>query len=461
MANPLKVFLDIRRGERAFSLSMFAYFFLVITSFWILKPIKKTLFIRHYDKTGFQLLDWSMTAAQAELLAKVLNMAVAFIAVLVFTWLARRLRRQGLTFAFGAFFLLCFAAFMALLKTPTSGVVWTFYLFGDLYSTLMVATFFAFLNDSVSPSAAKRLYGLIGLGGVLGGLFGSSVVRAWIRRMDASDWLWVCMGLGVLVMAAAALAGARVPAGNAARPDETDLKEGTKGSLLEGARLTFASPYLLSIAAMVGLYEIASTIMDFQFTAAVQHYLDGEDIGRRFATVYSITNWISMFVQLFLTSFVMSRFGVGAALLALPAVVLAGSTGFLALPVLWTGSLMCIGDNALSYSMNQSARESLYTVAGRNEKYQAKAFIDMFVQRFAKALAVGVSLLVTAWFTDFSALRWLSLATLALAVAWIAAVRFAGARFAALSSAGAGKERSGGTALESSAAKRRPHARGS
>jgi AAA family ATP:ADP antiporter len=193
--SPLKAIFDIRKSELPLALLMFSYFFLVITSFWILKPIKKSLFIEFYDKGGFDLFAWHMSGPQAELLAKVLNMVVAFVAVVVFTWLARRFRRQQLTFIFTGFFL------------PQSITVWTFYLFGDLFSTLMVATFFAFLNDSVTPDAAKRLYGLVGLGGVTGGVFGTSTVRVLIARINAVGWLWIAFGLGLVILAVAMGAG--------------------------------------------------------------------------------------------------------------------------------------------------------------------------------------------------------------------------------------------------------------
>jgi AAA family ATP:ADP antiporter len=188
--SPLKAIFDIRKSELPLALLMFSYFFLVITSFWILKPIKKSLFIEFYDKGGFDLFAWHMSGPQAELLAKVLNMVVAFVAVVVFTWLARRFRRQQLTFIFTGFFL----------ARPQSITVWTFYLFGDLFSTLMVATFFAFLNDSVTPDAAKRLYGLVGLGGVTGGVFGTSTVRVLIARINAVGWLWIAFGLGLVIL---------------------------------------------------------------------------------------------------------------------------------------------------------------------------------------------------------------------------------------------------------------------
>ena len=109
---------------------------------------------------------------------------------------------------------------------------------------------------------------------------------------------------------------------------------------------------------------------------------------------------------------------------------MSGSLGFALLPTLWMGSMLNPIDNAFSYSINQSAREALYTPTTTDEKYKAKAFIDMFVQRFAKAVAVGVSLAITTFFADFASLRWLSLFTVAVIALWVLAARYAGRHFA-------------------------------
>ncbi len=430
MPNPFKAVLDIRRHELPLALLMFSYFFLVITSFWILKPIKKSLFIQFYDSSGFTLFFWHMSASQAELIAKVLNMLVAIVAVIAFTWLSRHFRREQLTYCFCAFFLAGYALYIPLIGNPADLTVWTFYLFGDLFSTLMVATFFVFLNDSVTPSEAKRLYGLIGLGGVVGGVFGTSVVRVWIDEMDRVDWLWVCFAIAIAISVIAMSAGR-----NISKRDKIDslvtadgkLKQGNPA--IEGAQLVFTSKYLLAIACVVGLYEIVSTLLDFQFTSTISHYLDGDEIGRQFSMVFAITNWISMFVQLFLTSFVMTRFGLTVALMVLPVSILVGSAGFLVFPILLVGSSLNTVDNGFSYSINQSSKETLYVPTSKDEKYKAKAFIDMFVQRFAKAIAVGVSLIVTSLFVEFDSIRYLSLLTIALVVVWLGAVRYAGRRF--------------------------------
>ena len=433
--NPFKAVLDIRREELPFALMMYFYFFLTIASFWILKPLKKSIFIEYYHDTGLQLLGLHLSGPQAEQIAKVLNMLVALVAAVVFSKLSGKLRRQQLTFVFSGFFLGGYAFYSVLLENAGPATIWTFYLYGDLYTTLMVATFFAFLNDSVSADGAKRIYGLVGLGGVTGGVFGTSVLRTWISVMTPSEWMWVCALGSVLIVVLAWRVGLIVDRERAANPPpapapkEKEEEGEANQSLFDGLRLIRNSPYLLSIVTLVGVYEIISSVMDFQFTSTVNHYLDGPAIAAHFATVFLITNIVALTVQLFFTSFVMKNLGVGVALLVLPCTVLLGSSSFVLLPLLWTGSLLNTADSGFSYSINQSAKEALYVPLTPAEKYKAKAFIDMFVQRFGKAIAVVMSLGITLAFSDFSTVRWLTLITIPLGVIWVLAARYAGRRF--------------------------------
>lgn len=422
--------------ERLQALLMFLYFFLIITSFWILKPVKKSLFIGHYAQGGFNLGDWYLDAAGAEQIAKVLNMIVAFGAATIFTLLARSLRRQQLTYVFTSFFAAAYVLYSFVISSPSDVTVWSFYLLGDLFSTLMVATFFAFLNDSVSPESAKRLYGLIGLGGVAGGGVGSSVVGIYVEHTSPTVWLWVCLVLAVAIGLIAMAAG-RLVQQNTFSHNELTTNEQPKlnrNAALEGLQLVLRSRYLLSIVAIVGLYEMVSTIMDYQFTSTVTYYLgsDKEALVAHLSRVFPFTNLIAMGVQLFLTSFIMTRFGVGTALLFLPIAALLGSLAFMVVPVLLVGSFLNTADNGFSYSINQSAKEILYVPATKEEKYKAKAFIDIFVQRFAKALAVALNLAISTLFVsshNLAGIRWLSVVTGIILVIWIIAVRYAGRVF--------------------------------
>ena len=427
----------IHSGEWPLVGLMFSYFFAVITTFWILKPIKKGLFVGFYKDSGrtLDLLGWHLSGPQAELIAKIGNMLVVFVAVIVFTWLARKLRRQQLTFVFAGFCFCGFLMYRALLPTAGELTIWSFYIFGDLYNSLMVATFFAFLNDSFTPLEARRLYGPIILGGVTGGAVGSFFVRAEIEKFSTSTWMIICVAITVLLVVVAALAG-RVVAkkcGSRAGELKAESTEPSRGNpALEGARLVFGSRYLLAIVSLVGLYELVSTLLDYQFTATVVHYVVG-DPTKHFSTVYAITNSVALLVQLFITANVMSRFGVKAALLVMPILILGASGLFILLPILWVGSSLNTFDNAFNYSINQSAREALYTPLTRDEKYKAKAFIDMFLYRTAKVVAVGLALVVGACFDEFTAVRWLSVATIILACLWVAAARYAGGEFRKIS----------------------------
>jgi AAA family ATP:ADP antiporter len=431
--------LDVKREELPRSLLMFGTFFLVITTFWILKPLKKSLFLALYDQGGLDLFGAHLGAAEAELLAKELNIAVAFVATAAFTALSSRLRRERLSAAIAAFFVAATLLYAGALEHQGKATVWSFYLFGDLFSTLMVAAFFAFLNDVVDADAAKRTYGLVGLGGVLGGVFGTMVLAGFIDHLEPSGWLLVCALLSAVVLGLVLAAGRLFPARQGSKPSaRDDVDEGGRNPATEGARLVFRSRYLLAVLGIVGLYEVVSTVMDFQFSWAVTHFLDGEaSIRRHLAHIFLVTNVVSMLVQLFVTSPVMKRLGVTAALLVPPLSAGLGSMAFALVPGLWVGSLLNTADNAFSYSIQQSAKESLYVPRSEAEKYKGKAFIDMFGQRFAKGVGVMLSLGVTQAFTDLDAVRWLSLFTASLVALWVALARYAGHHFDALAATSA------------------------
>jgi len=395
--------------------------------------------LSYYQENNLSLFNVSLSPANVEQLAKVMNMLVAIIAVVVFSWLSKHFIRQKLSLIFSLFFLLGFVGLSLSISGSNPVMIWVFYLYGDLFSTIMVATFFVFLNDSVTADGAKRLYGLVGLGGVLGGAFGTLTLKSFIKSGNISNagWMWVCFGTTVIILVVSQLAGKYVNKEVIKKNEETSDTQSSpepKASFKEnpaitGARLVFSSKYLFSIVAIVGLYEIVSNLIDFQISSTILHFVKGEAIGEAFANAYFYMNVTAVFVQLFLTSFIMKKFGIRTALFILPLVLLAVSTGFLIAPVLALALIMPSADGGFAYSLNQSAKESLYVPTTRQEKYNAKAFIDMFVQRFAKVLAIGVSFAITIMFAEFSTIRWLSIGTVVVVLLWMVAANFSGKEF--------------------------------
>lgn len=442
MANsksPLKLIFAIKKEEWPLVLSLFAQFFLIITTFWILKPLKTEKLFAHYDNVPFVLFGLEMSASQAELIAKALNIAVAALAVVAFSNASNYLRRQNLLAFFAGFIVLALLGFSVIIENPPAAVVWVFYLFGDLFNTLMLAAFFSFANDILPSEAAKRLYGVIGLGGVLGGSVGSTTLRATMDSISSDRWMLIAAGIVVAIVGFAFLTARfakQAGLGDEPAPPPTPSAQKTelesKGGLMASARLVFASRYLLALVALVAIYELVSTTLDFQFKTTLEYYDNLKTIDRQESlySVYAFTNNFSLVVQLFLTSFVMQRFNVGIALLFLPLAVLGSSATFAILPIFLAGAALSVSDNGLNYSINQSARETLYTVTTREEKYKAKAFIDMFVQRTAKGLGLGASLLMSQIFVGLTGARYLSFVTIPLLIAWILVARYLGQSFA-------------------------------
>jgi AAA family ATP:ADP antiporter len=422
-------FFDIRPREWPTALGLSSFFFLVIAIFWVLKPIKRGALIGMYASDPLQFMGLQFSGAEAEQLGKVLNMIVVYGLVVGYTWLVRRYTRLQMIMVLCAMLSGLLAVFAFLVDDPSAPTVWSFYVFGDMFNSLMVVTFWAFANDVTRPEQSKRLYGIVGLGGVIGGFVGATFVRAMVEDAGRAPLLLACVGAMVAIAAITYFVHRRE--GGTPSAEATEKPSYSASAAIEGARLVFASKYLLAILGIIGLYEIVSNIVDFQLAAIVETSIQDEQARDAFfGLVGQITGIGSIVVQLLVTSFVMKRYGVGVALLFLPISILFGSVGFLLVPSLVFVVAMSASDNALNYSINQSAREALYTPTTREIKYKAKAFIDMFVQRFAKVIAVVLNLAFAAY-VGVQDVRWLSIAVIFVLVAWIAIVRYAGRQFEA------------------------------
>lgn len=394
--------MKIPARDRVFSLLMCINFFLIITAYWILKPLKKALFIGHYKAAPLHFLGSELNAAQAELLAKEANVLVAFLAMLAFTLLAKRLRREQYTSVVIGFFAACLAVFYPFMSDMGEGMAWAFYLFGDLFITGMMLVFFSFLNDSFPPRTAKLTYALIGIGGVLGGFFGSAVVadRSFIGEPSQAV-LW-CLSLVTLILLMEHAASYLVKLRPILDYQSTgeDGEDEPRGSALDGAKLALRSPYLRSLAGIVMLYEVTSIVVDYQFTSSVLRWVDSHDYKTYFASVYAFSNFTALLIQVFLTGILIRRLGLAVALMVLPLSVLLGSASYLFFPVLLFGSLLNTFDYAFAYSIQQTAKELLYVPISRKEKYEAKAFIDTFLLRLGKGLSVLLVYVASVWATD-------------------------------------------------------------
>jgi ATP:ADP antiporter, AAA family len=412
----LRNLFDVRPGELRPALLMFGFFFSVIAVFQILKPLKKGLFVAQFG-------------AEHELIAKGINIDVAFTAMIGFTYLYNWLGRRRLVRFLGGFFLLILVVFLPVLSDAPSTIVnYAFYLFGDLWSTVWVATFWAFLNEISTTEQSERLYGFIGTGGLLGGVVGSALVAGIVRTYSSTPLILFCLAFTVLIVVFTEWTDRvvlRPGSAMAYREQPLRLEKVRPLSALDGARLVVKSRYLLSIVAILALYEFCSQILDFQFSSVLAKALaGGRNTQAYLGSVYLATNVLAFASQLILTTLLLKRSGPGAGLIILPAAMSLSSGAFCLDPSLVMGSLLIISDNGLNYSINQTSREMLFVPTSSDAQYKARAFTNMFVQRLAK----GAATLLSAAFILIG-VRWLSPVAIVIAAFWIWIAVTAGRRF--------------------------------
>jgi len=149
------------------------------------------------------------------------------------------------------------------------------------------------------------------------------------------------------------------------------------------------------------------------------------------ADIRFYANVLSLVVQFFLVSLIMRKLGLVVALLVLPLAIVGSSAAFFAVSTLYVGSLLHVSDNGLNYSIQQTSRESLYVVTTPDEKYKARAFTNMFVQRLGKGLSI---LAVMGLIALDVGVKYLSLLTISVAIGMILCSIYAGRHFAQKSS---------------------------
>lgn len=198
-------------------------------------------------------------------------------------------------------------------------------------------------------------------------------------------------------------------------------------SAFEGAREVLRSRYLLWIVAIVVAYEFASATTDFAINLVFERAFSGEV---EMAKMYGRLGWMVSGTALVSQVVIVPRLMPlkRLALLVPPIAMAAATLGLALAPLVWLAFVLAASDRGLNYSLQQVTKESLYVPLTDAQKYKAKAFIDVFVDRAAKALS-SVALLIMIAGSGASVVACLGLALVALAL-WIVAGNVLGRTYA-------------------------------
>ena len=377
----------------------FTYFFCLLAGYYILRPLRDEMGVAG----GVRNLQWLFTATFVVMLA----------AVPVYGALVARVRRRVFIPLVYHFFVVNLAVFWLLLTLDVERqtVARVFFVWISVFNLFAVSVFWSFMADLFSSEQGKRLFGFIAAGGSAGALAGPALTIGLAQVLGPAN---------LLIVAGLLLEGAVVCAMRLEPKKELTLKSENPigGGPLDGLMMVLNSPYVAGIMLWVSLLSVAATFLYFEQAAIVAAASDDPAVRTRiFAAVDLAVGLLTIAVQFLATGKLIARFGVGAALALLPLVFAAGFAALAAAPVLAVVIAFQALQRTANFAISNPAREVLFTVVTRDEKYKAKNVIDVVAMRGADTAG--------GWF--FTALRSLgmeirsvSLVAIGIAAVWLA-----------------------------------------
>jgi AAA family ATP:ADP antiporter len=357
----------VRPGEVRALLWSFAYFFCLLSGYYILRPLRDEMGIAG----GVRNLQWLFTATFVVMLA----------AVPIYGALVARVRRRVFIPLVYHFFVANLAVFWLLLTFDfeRQTVARVFFVWISVFVLFAVSVFWSFMADLYSSEQGKRLYGFIAAGGSAGALAGPALTIGLSHVIGAVNLLIVA----ALLLEVAVFCARKLEV----REDIPSEKQGPiGGGAIDGLIMVLRSPYIAGIMLWVALMSVAATFLYFEQAAIVAAASDDPAVRTRiFAAVDLSVGLLTLVVQFAATGRLIERFGVGPSLALLPFVFAAGFAVLAAYPVL----LVVIAFQALqrtaNFAISNPAREVCFTVLARDEKYKAKNVIDIVAVRGADA----------------------------------------------------------------------------
>ena len=393
--------VELREDEGITALLMFAYSFLAMAGYNVVKPATRSQFI---DALGANNLPYVQLVA---------GLIMGFV-IQGYTSAMRLLPRRWVFAATQVVMVGLLVVFWALFKTDESWVSVAFYLWGVLAGSLLISQFWSLANDIYDARQAKRVFGFIGGGASLGGIIGAGFAGQYARAIGTNNLLLVAaVMLGACGAIVALIAMRERPTGPEVVVEEKGM------SPREAVALLIKSKHFQIIALVISFAAVGAGIVEQQVNMAVAQAIPGKDGRTAFlADVIFYSSIAGFLIQMTLTSRVHRLLGIGFALLLLPFTLGGTGTLMLAIPALWTATTARVLDTSLRYTVDKTTREILFMPLPTAMKYRAKPFADVAVDRFAKGL--GAALLIVA--INFAGFSWpqLSYLSITVAVLWIA-----------------------------------------
>ena len=431
----LRAFGDVRPGESRNAFLLALNIFLILTAYYVLKPVREALIL----KEGSAELKSYLSAGQVVLLAFVIPF---------YGRLAARVPRRSLINVVTAIFAGCLLVFYALGRLGTRLDI-PFFIWIGIFNLMIIAQFWGFANDVYTKEEGERLFPIVGFGASIGAVFGSRLAARLIAPFGIYELMLV--GCVLLIFQAAItnlvdrdVADRRRPGGR--KPAAVDPSAGkSAGPGPNAFSLVVSKPYLLSMGLMLMLLNWVNSMGEYILGKAIEGAAEAavtagktgglsveQVIGQAYAQYFTLTNVCGVLLQLFVVSRLVKYLGVPICVAVLPCISLCSYNVLAFYPVIGIMVAAKVAENSTDYSLNNTVKNMLFLPCTRDEKYSAKQVIDSFFVRVGDVLS-AVLVFVGTTYLKLNA-RGFAMANVVLVIVWLMLALRVGRRYQALTS---------------------------
>jgi AAA family ATP:ADP antiporter len=388
--------IEMRKGEGAAGFLMFLGFFLIIYFQYTAKTVRDATFIADVGPT-FKPIAFLLAAA------------FSYPCLRLYGYFAKRIRLHVMLMLTCSAAAVSMLAFFFIYQLDSKVVPYAFYVWLSVVAVITVSQYWGYAGTVFDPRQAKRLFGFVGAGGLLGSLAGSKSASIVAERVGTYN---------VLLLSAVVLGGVILVmylVHRIAPPDEARVAGVAAGKLAKmdaakgGFAIIKASRHLTLIMWIMILTVMVANVVDVQFSWVVGEHFAAKDlgeeatrdaIGKFYGNFYFWMSVAAFIFQVLFTARIHRTLGVGVAMRTLPVTMFIGTVG-LFFAVSFPAAMLAvayglkIGENGFRYSLDQATRELLFLPVPASMRVKAKAYIDVFVQRGAKGLIGFLLLTVT------------------------------------------------------------------
>ena len=401
--------LGIRRDELAPVAWSFAYFFCLLSAYYMLRPVREAMAI----VGGTQNIPWLWTG----------TFVAMILATPVFGWVASRFPRKTFlpwVYYFFIFNIMIFFAVFSYTDTHDMNQVWiarSFFVWLSVFNLFVVSVFWSFMADIYSTEQCRRLFGVITAGGSTGAFLGGLVTGLLVVPIGFRNLLPLsALLLLVAVFCVYRLRRWTAKRETAANQNNVESESALGGGALDGIKRVFTSPYFSAIAMALVLANFLGGVMYFYMAEMVSlEFPNTDEQTRVFAFLNTVTTAASFIGQLLIVRHSVRKLGVGVTLAIMPIVAMIGFTILAVNPTFIVLAALQALLRSIGFGLTKPTSDMLYSVASPEARYKAKNFIDTAVYRGADLVTIWIIRLMS---TVGMGLGAVSVVCIPLAIAW-------------------------------------------